>query len=233
MNVIIIDDEPLAVQLLEQYTAQHNDLRLMGSYTDPVDGLAAIQNDPPDLVLLDIEMAELNGLHVARLLRGRCAVIFTTAYDAHALAGFELGIIDYLLKPISFARFKQAIVRAMAFQQDGISAPPPPHPPATDIFVKLGTRTVRIALSSIRYATSADDYLLLYLTDGTQVLTSENLSDLLTRLPQRQFCRIHRSHFVRLDRLDFVERGRVVIGKVWLPIGETYRAAFLERLAGG
>ena len=234
MRVVIIDDEPLAVQLLKQYTDRHPDLSLTGAYTDPVDGLAAIQQTSPDLVLLDIQMAELNGLHVARLLKGRCAVVFTTAYEAHALAGYDLGVVDYLLKPVSFARFEQAIEKVRAHRRMLMPPPSPDQSLPTDVFIKSGTHTVRVAVSSIQYATSADDYLVLYLADGPRVLTSENLRTLLARLPPRQFCRIHRSHFVRLDQLDFVERGRrVVIGKVWLPIGEQYRAAFLERLGVG
>ena len=177
-------------------------------------------------------MAELNGLHLARLVRGRCAVVFTTAYEAHALAGFELDAVDYLLKPISYARFERAVEKVQAFRLPEGALPTftaPASPPPV-VFVKSGHRTVGVTVEDIRYASSAGDYLLLYLEDGSRVMTIENLGDLLLRLPADQFCRIHRSHFVRVDKIEFVERNRVVIAGTWLPVSRAYKTALTARL---
>ncbi|WP_198664854.1 LytR/AlgR family response regulator transcription factor [Lewinella sp. IMCC34191] len=230
MRVAIIDDEPLAVRLLRQYTDRHADLECVGAYTNPIDGLAAVQEELPDLLLLDIQMADLNGLHLARLIRGRVPVIFTTAYDTHALAGFELDAVDYLLKPIAYDRFCQAIDKVSrrgspAARKISLPAAPRPY-----IFIKSGNKTLRVAVDTIRYGSSAGDYLMLYLDDGDRVMTLENLGDLLERLPVAEFCRIHRSHFVRLDKIDYVERRRVVVGENWLPVSKGYLADFTARI---
>ncbi|MEM6772559.1 MAG: LytTR family DNA-binding domain-containing protein, partial [Bacteroidota bacterium] len=200
-----------------------------------------------DVVLLDVQMPELNGLHVARLLRNECAVILTTAYEEHALAGYDLDVVDYLLKPISYERFSRAVEKVLRGNSANgtlnLAAPPSTalrserdHAPASaapnsssPFFVKSGHRTLRIDLSTLLYASSDGDYLTLHLSDNTRILILESLTDLAARLPQSQFCRIHRSHLVALDKIDFVERRRVVIGEQWLPISDGYREAF-ERM---
>jgi len=227
MQTIIIDDEPLAIKLLVQYVNKHPDLTLASTFTNPIDGLEHLRHHPADLLLLDIQMPELNGLHLARLVRGQCAVIFTTAYQEHALDGFELDAADYLLKPISYQRFERAIAKVTSGNQLVPEVvPPPSSTPVSTVFIKSGTRTLRLELDDLLYGSSDGDYLSLHLADGSKVLTLENLTDLVARLPTDRFCRIHRSHFVALHRIDFVERRRAVIGKVWLPVSDGYREAF-------
>jgi len=229
MTTIIIEDEPLAIKLLKVYIDKHPELTLAATFTNPIDGLEYLRNNPTELLLLDIQMPELNGLHVARLIRGQTKVIFTTAYEAHALEGFDLDATDYLLKPISYERFCRAIAKATAnvatvepsLQSETASAP-------QSLFVKSGTRTLRLELADLTHGSSSGDYLTLYLTDGTKILTLENLTDFLARLPAKQFCRIHRSHFVGLAAITFVERRRVVIGDTWLPVSDGYREAFTK-----
>ena len=233
MTVTIIDDEPLAVRLLRQYTERHEGLKCLNVFTDPIAGLAAVQDCAPDLLLLDIQMADLNGLHLARLVRGRVAVVFTTAYEAHALDGFELDAVDYLLKPITYERFCRAVAKVRRLAALSPVDTLAPASPPKEIFVKSGNRSVRVATESLCYGTSAGDYLLLYSNDGSRVLTLENLGDLLDRLPAAEFCRIHRSHFVRLDKIDYVERRRVVIGEKRLPVSDGYLAAFRARIGEG
>jgi len=231
MQTIIIDDEPLAIKLLVQYINKHPDLTLAATFTNPIDGLEHLRHHPADLLLLDVQMPELNGLHLARLVRGQCAVIFTTAYQEHALDGFELDAADYLLKPISYQRFERAIAKvtgAGTVPESTVSASA--SPPATAIFVKSGTRTLRLQLDDLQYGSSDGDYLSLHLADGSKILTLENLTDLVASLPTDRFCRIHRSHFVALNRIDFVERRRAVIGKVWLPVSDGYREDFFGRI---
>ncbi|WP_020569407.1 LytR/AlgR family response regulator transcription factor [Neolewinella persica] len=229
MKTIIIDDEPLAIKLLEAYVNKHPELSLSASFTNPIDGLEHLRNNPADLLLLDIQMPELNGLHVARLVRGQCKVIFTTAYEEHALKGFDLDAIDYLLKPISYDRFCRAVVKATSGEAAVKQSPAATAAPApTSLFVKSGTRTLRLQLDELTHGSSSGDYLTLYLADGNKILTLENLTDFLTRLPADRFCRIHRSHFVALPAITFVERRRVVIGETWLPVSDGYREAFTK-----
>lgn len=238
MNTVIIDDEPLAIKLLAHYVAKHPGLTLAATFTNPVDGLEHLGKYPADLLLLDVQMPELNGLHVARLVRGKCAVVFTTAYEEHALAGFDLDAADYLLKPISYERFERAIAKVPVLRSTDNAPQKPSQAPAAapenlvnNIFVKSGNRTIRLELEDLRYGSSSGDYLSLHLADGTKNLTLENLSELVERLPADRFCRIHRSHFVALQKIDFVERRRVVIGKTWLPVSDGYREELRGRLA--
>jgi DNA-binding LytR/AlgR family response regulator len=237
MNTVIIDDEPLAIKLLAHYVDRHPELTLAASFTNPVDGLEYLGKHPADLLLLDVQMPELNGLHVARLVRGKCAVIFTTAYEEHALAGFDLDATDYLLKPISYGRFERAIAKVSASSLKNSPLQKASHAPATaplktaeDIFIKSGNRSLRLDLNNLLYGSSSGDYLTLHLSDGSKVLTLENLSELIQRLPEDRFCRIHRSHLVALQKIDFVERRRVVIGKTWLPVSNGYREGFRRRI---
>ncbi len=250
MRTLIIDDEPLAVNLLADYVERHPNLELMGSFLNPIDALEFLRTAEVDLVLLDVQMPELNGLHVARLLRDECAVILTTAYEEHALAGYDLDIVDYLLKPISFERFSRGVSKTIRKTKEDQSEATEPsnievqpssayaagasasQKNAGAFFVKTGHRTVRLDLEKLLYASSDGDYLTLYLAGETRILTLESLTDFIARLPGQRFCRIHRSHLVALNKIDFMERRRVVIGDHWLPVSDSYREAF-ERMING
>lgn len=224
-STIIIDDEPLAIKLLAAYVDKHPGLSLVASFTNPIDGLEHLRSTPTDLLLLDIQMPELNGLHVARLVRGQSKVIFTTAYEDHALEGFDLDATDYLLKPISYERFCRAVAKVTP---PATSVTPASVAPPASLFVKSGNRTLRLELADLTHGSSSGDYLTLHLSNGTKLLTLENLTDFLARLPADRFCRIHRSHFVARRAITFVERRRVVIGETWLPVSDGYREDFMD-----
>ncbi len=228
MQTIIIDDEPLAIKLLAAYVEQHEGLSLAGTFTNPIDGLDFLRDHPVDLLFLDIQMPELNGLHAARLVRGKCTVIFTTAYEEHALKGYELDAVDYLLKPITYQRFARAVAKAAA--SPARMGPVVPTPASGSLFVKSGNRTLRLDLDELTHGSSSGDYLILHLSTGKKIMTLENLTDFLARLPEDRFCRIHRSHFVALRQISFVERRRVVIGDVWLPVSAGYRDELMARI---
>lgn len=225
LSVIIIDDEPLALKLLAKYVSDHRELTLLAGFSNPIDGLEYLGNHTVDLLLLDIQMPELNGLHLARLVKGKCKIIFTTAYGEHALAGFELDAVDYLLKPITAERFQRAVAKVISAPGFHRRLMPNTDTP-NHLLVKSGNRTVRLELDNLLYGSSSGDYLSLYLADGSKLLTLENLSCLVERLPATHFCRIHRSHFVALEKVDFVERRRAILGKVWLPVSDGYRETF-------
>ena len=231
MTTLLVDDEPLALQLLENYVQRHPELELAGQYTNPIDALQHLQREPVDLLLLDIQMPELNGLDLARLAPPTNSVILTTAYGEHALTGYDLDVVDYLLKPINFERFVRAVDRVVRRRGGEVAGEAiPPASLDTPFFIKSGHRTIRLDLNTLRYASSSGDYLELYLADDTKILILENLGDFCDRLPQGRFARIHRSHLVALQQIDFVERRRVVIGETWLPVSERYWEELTKRL---
>lgn len=230
LQCLIIDDEPLAGQLLADYVAKAPGLHLAAVFTDPIKALHYLRKHTVDVLFLDVQMPELNGLQVARIVGDQCQVILTTAYDQYALDGYSLNVVDYLLKPISFERFLLATDKLTA----ATTSPAPAAAPTASefIFVKSGHRAHRIDLATLRYASAGGDYLTLYLADGKKLLTLESIGDLVDRLPQNRFCRIHRSHLVALDKIDFVERRRVVIAGEYLPISEGYSGDFWEKING-
>lgn len=230
LKCLIIDDEPLAGQLLADYVAKAPGLNLAAVFTDPIKALHYLREHAVDVLFLDVQMPELNGLQVARIVGDQCKVILTTAYDQYALDGYTLNVVDYLLKPISFERFLQAADKLNPLK---ISPAPAVAPASSEfIFVKSGHRTHRIDLATLRYGSAGGDYLTLYLSNGSKLLTLESIADLVDRLPPTHFCRIHRSHFVALDKIDFVERRRVVISGEYLPISEGYAGDFWEKING-
>ncbi|MEM1359855.1 MAG: LytTR family DNA-binding domain-containing protein [Bacteroidota bacterium] len=228
LQCLIIDDEPLAGHLLADYVVKAPGLHLAEVFTDPIKALHYLREHTVDVLLLDVQMPELNGLQVARIVGDQCQVILTTAYDQYALDGYTLNVVDYLLKPISFERFLVATEKLMAPSTSAAPAAAPTAPKF--IFVKSGHRTHRIDLATLRYASAGGDYLTLYLTAGKKLLTLESIGDLVDRLPQNRFCRIHRSHLVALDKIDFVERRRVVIDGEYLPISEGFAGDFWDKI---
>jgi two-component system LytT family response regulator len=225
---IIIDDEPLAVKLLSDYVERAPELNLLASFTDPIRALQEFQGLQPDLLFLDVQMPEINGLQVAKIIGNQCRVILTTAYDEYALQGYELNVVDYLLKPISYERFGLAINKL--YPEEGSTDRMPDNSPKDFLFVKSGHRTHRVALEEILYGSSSGDYLTLHLAEGRKLLTLEKITQFVDRLPTNRFCRIHRSHFVALQQIDYVERRRVVVNGVYLPISDGYAADFSRLL---
>lgn len=225
INCVVVDDEPLAIDLLQDYIEKSPQLRLVNAFTNPIEALQFLRNEQIDLLFLDIQMPELNGLQFARIVNKECQVIFTTAYGEYALESYELNVVDYLLKPISFERFTLAIQKLDKSEnapKNNVSQ----NISNSIIFVKSGHKTLRIYLDDILYLSGSGDYVTLFLKSGEKILTLEKLSDFERKLLPPNFCRIHRSHMIALDKIDFIERQRVIINGVWLPISQSYQAAF-------
>ena len=221
---VIVDDEPLAVALLADYVAKTPDLTLAATFTDAIAALQHLRAEPPALLFTDIEMPGLTGMELAKILGADTAVAFTTAYPDYAVESYELRAVDYLLKPVSYARFAQTVAR-LASRDLQIAG----HRPAP-FFVKSGHRTERVDLDALQYLSGAGDYTELHRLGQRKLLTLERLSDLEARLPPERFCRIHRSHIVALGHIDYVERQRVVIGAARLPVSDSYWEGFRARL---
>ncbi|UYZ62831.1 LytR/AlgR family response regulator transcription factor [Hymenobacter weizhouensis] len=236
MTCAILDDEPLALDLLADYCAQVPGLELKGQFDDALVGLAFLQDNPVDIVFLDVHMPRLTGLQLAQLLpTPGPRIIFTTAYDQYAVRSYDLNAADYLLKPIAFDRFVQAVQKvrqqlASAAPATLPAAPASPEAPvvAPDaMFVKNEHRLQRVAFDDILYIEGMKEYLMLYTTAG-KVLTLQSFRRVEEVLPPDRFARIHKSYLVALSRIEHVERGKVQIAGRLLPIGDTYREPFFN-----
>ncbi len=227
LKCIVVDDEPLALALLSDYATKVPGLDLVLATSDPIRALELAKGGQIDLVFLDMQMPELNGIQFLKILQRRCLVIITTAYAEYALDGYEHQVVDYLLKPITLDRFMLALEKVferMPAVQPGYSVtlPTPPVAETPYIFDKTDYRMVKLMLADIYYLEGARDYVIIHTTGG-QVLTLQSLKSLEETLPAKQFIRIHKSYIIALSKINFVERNRVAINDQLIPVSDTYR----------
>ncbi len=218
INCIIIDDEPLAAQLLSSYTEKVEDIHLLGVFHNPLSALNILKDKQVDLVFLDIQMPELSGTQLAKIVDPSIEIIFTTAYPEFAVEGFELKALDYLVKPISFIRFLDAIdrYRSLHTKQKTIQ-----DDSQQFLFVKSEYRLQKINTSDILYLQGNGDYCNIVCADK-KILTLEKLSSFENRLSPRQFIRVHKSYMIAIEKIEYIEKKRIRIGDTMIPIGLTY-----------
>lgn len=234
IRCIIVDDEPLAVALLADYVEKTPGLEVSLRTTHVLDALQAVQEDRSDLLFLDIQMPELTGIQFMKIIRQRCKVILTTAYTQYALEGYEHDVVDYLLKPITLDRFMIAVEKVknrLRQAQDNISAASPARiaDRPDHLFIRTEYRIQRVDLASIYYIEALRDYVAIHTGKG-KILSLESMKHMEELLPEDQFIRIHKSYIIHCSKIDFLERGRVVIGKEYLPIGDTYKEKVRAKL---
>ncbi|HEY1025409.1 MAG TPA: LytTR family DNA-binding domain-containing protein [Sphingobacteriaceae bacterium] len=234
IRCLVVDDEPLALDILEDYIGKVPFLQLVKTTTNPIEALQLVQQGQADLVFLDVQMPELTGLQFLKIINGKCQVILTTAYPEYALDGYELDVVDYLLKPIAFDRFYKAVQKVM--QQNSPQAAPVPEPQAAPvvvanaphfIFVKTEHKIQKIYLDDILYIEGLKDYISIF-TPAERVITLQNMKKMEEVLPSGQFVRVHKSYIVSLDKIESIERSRIIIGEKIIPIGDTYREYFFK-----
>jgi len=237
MNCIAIDDEPLALDLLKDYIEKIPFLKLERTFTNPIEGLSYLQENKVDLVFLDVELPYLSGIEFVKCLQTKPQVIFTSAYEKYALAGYDLEITDYLIKPIVFERFLKAGNKAYIRNKMNRSGMEHKEVPVSEkenqldfIMVKTGYNTVNVNLNDILYIEGLKDYIKIY-TPGKTILTLNSLKRLQEILPETRFVRVHRSFIVALQKIDSIQRNRIVIGKIFVPVGENYKNAFKDTIA--
>jgi len=228
----IVDDEPLAVELLASYVEKIPFLELCGKYNNATDALHGIGKTPVDLLFLDIQMPELNGMEMSRMIPENTRVVFTTAFDQYAVDGFRANALDYLLKPISYADFMEACNKALQwFQlvQHSEQAAGRTSGEPTSIFVKSEYKLLQINLDDIRYIEGLKDYVKIY-TEQTShpILSLMNMKAIEQMLPSSRFIRVHRSFIVQKSKIREIERNRIVFGDVYIPIGDSYKQAFQD-----
>lgn len=258
LNCLIVDDEPLALDLLETYVARTPFLRLAGRAGSALEAFECLRQaaEAPqgavDLLLLDIQMPQLSGMEFTRLLAerreefGQPRVIFTTAFEQYALEGFRVDALDYLLKPISYPDFLRAAMKAEEWfrrrrELTPMATPPTPGegeptgastaPKRDSIWVRADYRQVCIPVADILYVEGVKDYVRICRVDGSSVMTQMSLKAMEAQLPSEAFIRVHRSYIVHLSHVKTIERGRIVFGKVRIPVSDSYREAFMERLS--
>ena len=229
----IVDDEPLAVELLASYVKKIPFLELCGKYTNATDALHGIGETPVDLLFLDIQMPELNGLELSRMVPETTRIVFTTAFNQYAIDGFRVNALDYLLKPISYAEFMEACNKALQWfqlvqqneQQPAVKAEEEP----TSIFVKSEYKLLQINLDDIRYIEGLKDYVKIYTEQSPHpILSLMNMKAIEQMLPASRFIRVHRSFIVQKSKIREIERNRIVFGDVYIPIGDSYKQAFQD-----
>ncbi|WP_298734354.1 LytTR family DNA-binding domain-containing protein [uncultured Chitinophaga sp.] len=232
INCVVVDDEPPALQLIADYVQRTPFLQLTGQTTDPMAAIDLVQQGAAELLFLDIQMPSLTGLQLMKVIGHKCKAILTTAYPDYALDGYELDVIDYLLKPITFDRFLVAAHKARERLSPAViaeqAAPVIPSSPAY-IFVKTEYKIQKIDLADILYLEGLRDYVAIHTRNG-KVLTQQSMKSFQEQLPEDNFIRVHKSYLIAIDKIRFIERNRVVITDTYIPVGETYQEAFQQKL---
>jgi two-component system, LytTR family, response regulator len=232
INCIAIDDEPLALDIIKDYCSKVVFLNLLKTFDNAIESIEFIRSNKIDLIFLDIQMEELTGIQLLNALKHRPFVIFTTAYERYAIQGFELDVVDYMLKPISFERFIKGVNKVCErMQLDGGAVKPengkPKPAEATFFFVKTETRMERIENNDVLYVEGMGDYWRI-VTKTRRIMTLMNARKLEEVLREPQFCRVHKSFFIALDKIESIERNRIKIGDQYIPVSETYHKAFFD-----
>jgi len=231
LNCLIVDDEPLARQLLTEYVRKVPFLNLVKACSSALEAMEELRNHPVELLFLDIQMPEITGITFLKTLKKKPMVILTTAYSEYALESYEFDVIDYLLKPITLERFLRAVdkasERSAAVQGSVPREKQGLEPVQPFVFVKDGTKLVKIRWTDILYVEGLKDYVTIH-TRQQKIVSLQRLKALEETLPQDQFIRIHNSYIIALQAIDTIHKDKVQIGTVFLPISDSYRKSFKE-----
>ncbi|TXD51633.1 MULTISPECIES: LytR/AlgR family response regulator transcription factor [unclassified Polaribacter] len=222
LKCVVVDDEPMAREIIETYIAKTPNLELIASCKNAGEAILLAQENEVDLFFLDIHMPEISGLSLAKIIHKKSQIIFTTAYRAYAIDGFNLNVVDYLLKPIAFDRFLQAVQKVVVSE---IS-----ENKNDFMFVRSDRKMVKIDFNSILYLESLSDYLKIFTAEKTIVIR-ETISSLEEKLPPKNFIRIHRSFIVSLKNISSYTNEFIEINQKALPISRSYKESVLQKLA--
>lgn len=222
LTCAIIDDEPLALNLLESYVNKTPFLSLQGKYSSAVQAMNELPKLDVDLLFLDIQMPELNGLEFSRMVNERTRIVFITAFEQYALEGYRVNALDYLLKPVSYVDFLQAANKALKWFEL-VQKPEE----LESIFVKSDYKLVQVELKRILYIEGLKDYIKIYIENQPKpILSLMSMKSMEELLPPTRFMRIHRSFIVQKDKIRIIDRGRIVFDKAYIPISDSYKNDF-------
>ncbi|QIX60432.1 response regulator transcription factor [Hymenobacter sp. BT18] len=236
LTCYIIEDEHLAQEILEEYIRKVSFLELKGTFMSPLEAASRLAEDKPDLLFLDINMPDLDGLSFIPMLSPKPLIILTTAYDQYALEAYDLEVKDYLLKPFTFERFYKGVLRL--YQEQSARQIVEKREDKADakleqeyIFLKVGHRIQKLAMRDILFVEGMKDYLRIH-TQEEKIMTLLSFAKLEELLPAQDFARVHRSFLVAIDKIDHIEKNRIQIADQILPISDTYAEAFYKMLKG-
>jgi two-component system LytT family response regulator len=232
IRCLVVDDEPLALDILEDYIGKVPFLSLVKTTTSAIEGLSLVQSGSVDLVFLDVQMPELTGIQFLKIINGKCDVILTTAYSQYALDGYDLDVVDYLLKPIAFDRFYKAAQKVLqTTTSTHVSSSESAVIQNTHdfIFVKTEHKIQKIYLDDILFIEGLKDYISIF-TRTERIITLQNMKKMEESLPPKSFIRVHKSYIIALGKIESIERSRIRIGEKVIPIGDTYRDYFFKQI---
>ena len=231
MTCAIIDDEPLAAELLASYAHKTTFLDLMGTYNSAIEAMKVIRTNPVDLLFLDIQMPELSGLEFATILSPKTMIVFTTAFDSYAVESYKVNTVDYLLKPISYEAFLHSANKALQLSEtqgalSGVKGED------RFLYVKSEYKFVRIMFDDIVYIEGLNDYVKIRLSSSQKSVSClMNMKTLEDYLPQPEFLRVHRSYIVNMGKVDAVDHLRLIIGDAVIPVSDSYKDAVMQYVA--
>ena len=241
LKCIAVDDEPLALDIIEDYVSKVPFLELVKRTENAIEALQLVQAGGIDLVFLDIQMPELTGIQFLKIANNKASYILTTAYSQYALESYDLNVSDYLLKPIAFDRFYKAVEKVhnqtKSVEPVAVAQPVPVSAPFSAsnhsvqdfIFVKTEHKIQKIQLDDILYIEGLKDYISIF-TKAERVITLQNMKKMEETLPKGQFVRVHKSYIISLDKIESIERSRISINGKVIPIGDTYRDEFFKHI---
>ena len=227
LKCAIIDDEPLALGLIESYVKKTDFLKLEGSYASAVEAMSQLTKHPVDLLFLDIQMPELSGMEFSRMLPPTTRIVFTTTFEQYASDGYGENTLNYLVKPISYTSFVEAARKALQW----FELMHRQFDERESIFVKSDYKLVQIELRNILYIEGLKDYIKIYEEGAAKpILSLMSMKSMEEQLPASRFMRVHRSYIVQKDKIRVIDRGRIVFGKTYIPVSDSYKQAFQDFL---
>jgi len=231
ISCIIVDDEQGAIEILEKYVSKVENLELIKSFTDPLEALSFLSNRQVDLIFMDINMPDLNGLQLSRLVKSpQTSIIFCTAYQEHALDSYEVPALDYLLKPIPFERFIAAVNKVPSpsgsVERGNALDLPPGH---RQIFIKSGSQIHQVDTGKISLI-KKDGHYIIFKANGKELLSRMSFTELLQLLPTDEFIQVHRSYVVAVNKIEVIQKQFLEINGKEIPIGDVYKKAFFKRV---
>ncbi|WP_289859787.1 LytTR family DNA-binding domain-containing protein [uncultured Muribaculum sp.] len=232
LRCCVVDDEPLAQELVASYIEKTPFMELVGKFSSAQDSVKTILEEDIDVVFLDIQMPQLNGMEFARIVPPTCRIIFTTAYDRYAIEGFKVNALDYLMKPISYEEFVGAANKALQWVELRRRADELDNNKRY-IIVKSEYKQVQIPIDKIQFIEGLKDYVKIYVEgEKNAILTLTSMKTIERYLPAAEFLRVHRSFIVNTSKISIIERNRIVFGNHYIPVSESYKQAFNDYVAG-
>jgi len=229
INCIAIDDEPLALSKIEGFIRNVPDLKLIRTFDNAIDAVGWLKENKTELIFLDIQMEQLTGIQFIEATNTTARIIITSAYDQYAIKGFELNVSDYLLKPFSFQRFLKSVDKVLEYYAQKQDLPKTVSESDNYMFIKTEYRLERIDFDSILYIEGMKDYLRIICTDK-KIMTLQSFAKLEECLPPTNFCRVHKSFIVAIDKIKSIERGVILIADQRIPVSNTYKESFFSKI---